>query len=41
MGLSNSLSIWQRKVEQILSGIEGVSIFIDNSGVTEKTDEIP
>lgn len=36
MGLSNFPAIWQRKIEQILSRIDMVTIFIDDIGVTEE-----
>lgn len=39
-GLSCAPAKWQRKIESILSGIEGVVVFIDDICVTGPTDDI-
>lgn len=40
MGLTCYSAIWQRKIQNILSRTEGITIFMDDIEVTGETDEI-
>ncbi|XP_055613887.1 uncharacterized protein K02A2.6-like [Uranotaenia lowii] len=39
-GISSAPAIWQRQIETILQGIEGVSVFLDDIKVTGSTDAV-
>ncbi|XP_055613053.1 uncharacterized protein K02A2.6-like [Uranotaenia lowii] len=39
-GISSAPAIWQRLIEEVLNGIEGVTVFIDDIRVTGPNDEM-
>lgn len=38
-GVVSAPAIWQRFIEQLLSGIPGVAVFLDDIMITAETDE--
>lgn len=39
-GIASAPGIWQRKIEQVLQDIEGVTVFFDDIKITAPTDEL-